>query len=382
MLAYDEKNRLVEFEKTSNIKVCEKCHRLYRQILSERISEIKKWNYDYCPYCATENGRSMSNDYCNSELDNDEISKLKRTSLIEEVVKYCHQEYINSECDNCNHDGACPGKSNGNCKSCLEEVHYPTKYPNGKKDYDCIRMLQFYVCDYTAKYASEILYLMRKSVALRKIDNYHVVSIGCGGCPDLMAFETYCHLEKNWKSVSYKGIDVNKKWSSIHEVIKNYKTSTLRKTRFKYIDAVTEEYSAISDANVIVLQYVISHFYNTGQIDKISSFFDKLIKKIIVYKQEGKPLVVLINDVNSNKRGRDYFNILINKLKNAGFHGNSSRYYFNYNIQNEYQRYGTMHKTNRVIYKMPQYLNTYEPWKECSSAQLLIEVWGEEENDN
>lgn len=54
-------------------------------------------------------------------------------------------------------------------------------------------MLNFYVCDYSAKYTSELLYLMRKSQALEEIDDYHVLSIGCGGCPDLMAFEQYCH---------------------------------------------------------------------------------------------------------------------------------------------------------------------------------------------
>lgn len=152
-------------------------------------------------------------------------------------------------------------------------------------------MLQFYVCDYTIKYASEILYLMRRSSALKHMDNYHVVSIGCGGCPDLMAFEKYCHQEENWKSVSYLGIDVNENWKKIHNVIKQYKTTTIRKSGFWYIDAVADEYKAISKANVIVLQYVISHFYNTGQINKIDQFFDKLIKKIVLHRQEGKPFV-------------------------------------------------------------------------------------------
>lgn len=377
MLAYDENGKVREFEEISNIKVCKVCHRLYGQSLSEQIVGMRERDYDYCPYCKAENGSSMSYDYYNSKFSEDIISRLKRKSLIKKVLKFCYGEYVNSECDNCNHYGACPG----NCKDCLKEIHFPTRYPNGKKDYDCIRMLYFYICDYTIKYASEMLYLMRKSEALKEIDDYHVVSIGCGGCPDLMAFETYCHQEANWKSVYYMGIDVNEKWSSIHDVIKNYKTSTLRKTQFKYMDAVAGEYSVISKANVLVLQYVISHFYNTGQIDKIGSFFDKLIEKIITHKQEGKPLVILINDVNSNKRGRNCFEIIIDKLKNAGFHGNSFMYYFDYNIQNDFQKYGAMHETNHVLYKIPRDLSIFQPWEKCSSAQLLIEVW-EGKNDN
>lgn len=75
---------------------------------------------------------------------------------------------------------------------------------------------------------------MRKSEALRNIEEYRVVSIGCGGCPDLMAFETYCHQEENWKSVKYIGIDVNQNWRAIHEVIKQYNTTTIETPSFLY----------------------------------------------------------------------------------------------------------------------------------------------------
>ena len=109
---------------------------------------------------------------------------------------------------------------------------------------------------------------MRESEALKQIDNYHVISIGCGGCPDLMAFERYCHEDENGKSVNYIGIDVNKKWMNIHKVIKEYKTTTLRKAQFVYMDAVSEEYSEISQANVIVLQYVILIFIIRSKLRK------------------------------------------------------------------------------------------------------------------
>ena len=39
--------------------------------------------------------------------------------------------------------------------------------------------------------------------------------------------------------------------------------------------------------------------YNTGQIGEIESFFEKLVQNIILHKEQGKPLVVLINDVRS-----------------------------------------------------------------------------------
>lgn len=373
MLAYDERYRLKEFEEKQGLEVCDSCHRIYRQMVCEQVPGFREKESDCCPYCGYDNGSSMSYEYYNSMLTQEELSKLPKKSLISRVVRHCNDEYLTLECDDCVHIGGCPGECEGNCKNCLEEVHYPGRHPKGKKDYDCNKMLDFYVCDYSAKYSSEILYLMRESEALKQIEDYHVLSIGCGGCPDLMAFEKYCHQNSYDKSVSYIGIDVNEKWKPIHEVIKSYKTGTLRKTQFIYMDAVTEDCN-IEKVNVIVLQYVISHFYNTGQIGKIDDFFKKLVENFISHKQQGKPLVVLINDVNSNNRGRDYFQHINEILDAAGFKKNSKSFYFDYNIQNDFQRYGTRHKSTDILYKLPSYLDIYQPWEKCSSAQLLIEV--------
>ena len=108
--------------------------------------------------------------------------------------------------------------------------------------------------------------------------------------------------------------------------------------------------------------------------EEIESFFEKLVQNIILHKEQGKPLVVLINDVNSNNRGRDYFEKLVEKLDGEGLIENSQGYYFDYNIRNEFQRYGIKHESNRIVYNIPDRLSTYRPWEVCSSAQLLIEV--------
>lgn len=49
--------------------------------------------------------------------------------------------------------------------------------------------------------------------------------------------------------------------------------------------------------------------------------FVKLVDTIISRKQAGVPMVILINDVNSVHRGRDYFSDLVEKLKDAELHG-------------------------------------------------------------
>ena len=49
-------------------------------------------------------------------------------------------------------------------------------------------------------------------------------------------------------------------------------------------------------------------------------------------------------------------------------------FYFDYNIKNRYQMYGEKQETSELVYEIPNKLNVFNPWKNCSSAQLLIEV--------
>lgn len=296
--------------------------------------------------------------------------------LIHEIVDYCNAEYRNTDtthlCHDCNH----PSECSRSCKNCLEQVHYPSKYPNGKKDYDCENMINFYVCDYINKYASEMLYLLRKSEKLKEIDEYHILSIGCGAAPDLMAFEQYAFENDGIKDIRYFGVDVNPRWQMIHDKIMSYDSRFINHVEFDYKDAV-EYFSkeSLIDTNVIVLQYVISHFYNTGQIGIVHKFFSDLIKNVVETRKKDDPFIILINDVNSCYRGRDFFKDLEEILKKQIKHTPPKCFYFDYRIQNDSQRYGEKHPRNNTLFDLSEYdLEIYEPWRDCSSAQMLIEI--------
>lgn len=299
--------------------------------------------------------------------------------LIDHITNFCDSSYKSQDtrfiCNHCGH----PHKCSGGCKKCLEEVHYPRKYPNGKKDYDCKNLINFYVCDYTFKYASEMLYLMRKSEALQKIKDYHILSIGCGGCPDLMAFESYLDENGESKRLQYYGLDKNQLWKPIHEEVNNYFADTISRVSYRYVDALDHiKRHPIRYTNVVVIQYLISHLYNTNQIHALHSFYDDLIKNVIECRDPKKPFVILINDVNSNNRGRDYFYDLCKKLIAAGYHGSYRQFYFDYKIQNDCQRYGQRHPSINTLFDVPDGFETYQPWTVCSSAQMLIELREEE----
>ena len=374
MLAYDEKNVLCEYVEKDSLAVCGKCHYLYRRITQEQMPGFREREYDRCPYCGQINDSSMTYEYWNSALTNEEIISLEKKSLFDFIVNYCHRHYSTTVCGACNHPSGCPGEPCGNCKRCLEEIHYPDRYPAGRKNYQCDRMMDFYVCAYMEKYASEMLYLMRKSGAMKEIDKYHVLSLGCGACPDLMALEQFCHENGPGKTISYFGIDVNKRWKRIHDMVGSYKTTTVEKVQFEYLDVVAED-CTVREANVVILQYIISHFNNTGQIEQINKFYQKLIDNIVSNKQSDVPMVILINDANSVYRGREHFEDLVDRLVRSGFHGNRWKYYFDYNIVHPAQRYGEKHASLETFFRSPkEFDNIYQPWHECSSAQLLIEV--------
>ena len=303
--------------------------------------------------------------------------------LIYELTNFCDNQYKSQNtdhvCHNCNHKEKC----SGGCKYCLEEIHYPGRYMQGKTDYDCENLINFYVCDYSFKYASEMFYLLSQSQALKEINNYHIMSIGCGGCPDLMAFESYVLSSCSTKKVQYYGIDKNVLWKPVHNEIKDYLPKSRVKMRAKYVYDDAIDFFAkniIEDANVIVIQYLISHLYNTKQIVKINQFYDDLISNLIAHRESNNPFVILINDVNSCNRGRDYFKDLCRRLADNGFDQSYKQFYFDYRIQNDYQRYGARHISNEILYDIPKGFEIYQPWQECSSAQLLIEI-GRSDNE-
>ena len=82
MLAYDERYRLKEFEEKQGLEVCDSCHRIYRQMVCEQVPGFREKESDSCPYCGYDNGSSMSYEYYNSMLTQEELSKLPKKSLI------------------------------------------------------------------------------------------------------------------------------------------------------------------------------------------------------------------------------------------------------------------------------------------------------------
>ena len=88
-----------------------------------------------------------------------------KDAFIEELTNYCDINYRrNCSIQNCGYcDVLCSHPTNcpQNCEQCLEQIHFPSRHPNGRIDYTCNNVLNFYICKYFHKYASEIEYALQ-----------------------------------------------------------------------------------------------------------------------------------------------------------------------------------------------------------------------------
>ena len=241
--------------------------------------------------------------WCQNEIDN---------SVTGCCGQHCdNDEYCEHDCDNdeyCEHD----------CDRCLDQVHwYPSK--PGRADYTCSNLLLRYVVRFTEKYSQQI------SSALTFVDDslypqYNILSIGCGGTPDLMAFE-----EASGKPIYYKGYDRNPFWHEIHAKIEQYANEIegldVKLCQRDIFDVFSDRTPTIQQYNVVIIQYLLSHLYNTGQADKTLLLFESIIRNILARRLLNSPFLIIITDVDSMNKGRCNWYAFLNMLEDAGYCG-------------------------------------------------------------
>lgn len=68
------KNLLIEQELgiSKSIVKCKHCGKKYKQVVEDQTPGFKDMEYDICPYCKKENGRSMSEEYSNYKIEGEE----------------------------------------------------------------------------------------------------------------------------------------------------------------------------------------------------------------------------------------------------------------------------------------------------------------------
>ena len=290
------------------------------------------------------------------------------------LLQSCQTQYERSCAGHCgqacdNHEfckGTCDARD-----GCLDQVHwYPQK--NGRSDYNCEHLLQKYALLFTERYEEQIINALQY-IDENRYDRYNILSIGCGGTPDLMAFETI--TRDAGKIISYHGYDRNLNWKSIHDDILRYSQGNDRMdvhlTRVDIFDIFECGFIVPFSCNVIIIQYLISHLFNTGQNQRISELFDYLINDVLPTRNPRTPFLFIICDVDSVNKGRPTWFTLLDKLEQNGYHGRAyaRSFYPNGDLGRERWSHckGSPNYRN-INYHYVQNHNDYD------GAQLVIEL--------
>ena len=124
---------------------------------------------------------------------------------VQELVTYCDTSYSKSSrrCPHCKNED-CPGA----CTGCFKEIHFVSN-----RDYDCPNLMYHYVCTYIYAYSSEIWHLFNVENDLQNLDEYRVLSIGCGPTSELFGISRFA----NNKNIQFVGFDTNELWKDIQD---------------------------------------------------------------------------------------------------------------------------------------------------------------------
>lgn len=291
--------------------------------------------------------------------------------LIDEIVDFCNTKYRNSKCNrchNCSYGDNCPGS----CDRCLHYIHTPTVAP-APREYDCSNMACYYTCKYSYRYMSELINAFLFLRDLKRKSNIKVMSVGCGPCTDLFALD-YLKTECVYKfeSVEFRGIDPAKEvWLDIHKQIKKYNPSIII-PEFYYED-VTEFIDVITKSkwipDLIVFQYVFSDMEKHCDSIRLHEFISKLA--LFVNDAMSANTYIVLNDINLTTQmggGRELFDELLDQINNA----DSRRFHFKNNNKLHHYNYGDEYEDNSLIVANPQFIDDYNPYDSCASAQLII----------
>ena len=279
---------------------------------------------------------------------------------IQELVDYSDESYART-------DEQCPECQNANCEGscsrCFNEIH---KF-SSERDYDCENLIYHYVCEYIYTKSSEITHLFSRHPGLRELDNYQILSIGCGPASELFGIDNILHDSL----ITFKGFDLNPFWNNIHDRIRESTVEDTNRNIEFYCSNIFEQYQELNfTPNILILSFLISHLPKVGI--PVAGFLNELEKVIIDTMPENS--YVILNDTN-HYRQREYFEMLYRNLsthENGTFTASRYRY-------RGWGPYGLRHRSDRLIVPIPTNIRQkYDTWTECGrTAQMVIKKEGQ-----
>lgn len=198
---------------------------------------------------------------------------------------------------------------------------------------------------YIYQYSSELQYLLNIYSSLfvdenvnQKLDKINIMSIACGPCSEVFAFENFLKDINFTGDVSFCGYDLNKYWETIHSQVSfllPFKMSFYYQDCFEHILNV-DNYQY---PNVLILNYALSDIAKNGDLQKFiesitSEFVDKMPSKSII----------IINDIN-HYNPRDAYGKFIRSMNQTNNIGYDSFSFIGH-------KYSKRHKYNNIFFSL------------------------------
>lgn len=287
------------------------------------------------------------------------------TMLMDDLISYCERSYnLNKTYTKCDD---CIQSCSGNCEDCLEDIHF-----GNDRRYNCNNMLNFYVCKYSYKYASEIGNIFFAEDLIDEMESINIVSLGCGPCTDLMGVMGYLNMQDIDCRINYLGFDLNEKWKPINDYLSNnYKNGSFD-ICYQDIFEHFKNGGTIPCINILFLQYFLSDMKKYNDDDSMEEFIDKLIDNCICKMSPGS--LIIINDINYCDT-RKYFEMLLQHMDDREISYEYARMHFNNSGRSNHYNYGEEYSDNDLIFNIPQNIvYGFNPWTFCSSAQLIVRL--------
>lgn len=278
--------------------------------------------------------------------------------LLEQMIEYCDQMYSDYQCDECTGQNC-----THNCKECLDDIHF--HHNRIRYKYDCEKLLYYYLCRYSYKYCSEIIYTLN-NINLNRYRYFNILSLGCGGAADLMAFDYCCDKDEE---IAYHGVDINTYWDNIHSKISELYPCAYFSTNFNVKRDIPKLRN--ESYNVVIIEYLISYLYSRFS-SVVSNLFDDIIEYIVSNKPHDSPMLIIINDVDSINTGRDTFKRLAEKLEDLGYDITVQKFRFK---SDAYYSGSTQYPSNQNLFECVwEFQQKYCVPLSCESAQMIIEI--------
>lgn len=288
--------------------------------------------------------------------------------MISALVDMCHNRYLHSSCATCTYQAFCPH----DCSRCLHYIHTPTAAP-APRHYDCVRMMDFYVCKYAHKYTSELYYAFDRLSDASTKRRLRVLSIGCGPCTDLLALNMLQrHGKYCFDTIEYRGIELNTAiWENVLQDLGEICPEGYD-FQIANVDACTHMEALLADAwrpDIISLQYVFSDMQKSCSAVIIDRFIASLARYFDTC-EDGSYLVC--NDINlTTDRGGaiNHFDRLLVRIQATNSYRKN---HFDNSNRPRHFEYGDEYPRNALICQPPNTVRWSDPYLSCSSAQLIV----------